>query len=210
MTSPGPRRPPRLQEDHRSAFRASCRVELIENSEALIVDAQLAIADGLAMPTTEQWRLAAVAPDRAMPPVTAVRANDTSDIVTKGYVARGPEGQFAARARTPTNHRSSATNDLATPTPGPSGVLRIRKLVEQSSGWIEPSAEEKNPATSTSHDDRDELPTNLADHPRRSARRRRPLSIQPVNRTRPGYVLARVSRARNQAAASASDELDHA
>ena len=104
---------------------------LMENRSALIVDAELTIADGYAERSTATEMLARL-------PRTARRRTVAGDkgYDTKGFVAGVRELGFTPHVAPNTSRQRSAIDGRTTRHPGHAVSMRIRKRVEEPFGWI--------------------------------------------------------------------------
>src|SRR5262245_53144808 len=102
---------------------------LMENRNALIVDAELGVADGYAERATATEMLARLPKTRRRRTVTGDKAYDT-----KGFVAAVRDLGFTPHVAP--NTRYSAIDARTTRHPGHAVSQRIRKRVEEPFGWI--------------------------------------------------------------------------
>ena len=104
---------------------------LMENRNALIVDAELSFADGYAERATAAEMLARL-------PKTARRRTVAGDkgYDTKGFVAGVRELGFTPHVAQNTSRQRSAIDGRTTRHPGHAVSMRIRKRIEEPFGWI--------------------------------------------------------------------------
>ena len=104
---------------------------LMENRNALIVDAELTAATGYAERDTAVEMLARLPASKRRRTVAADKAYDTRD-----FVARTRGLGFTPHVAQNTTNRRSAIDGRTTRHPGHVVSQRIRKRVEEQSGWI--------------------------------------------------------------------------
>lgn len=104
---------------------------LMENRNALIVDAELATADGYAERATALEMLSRLPPTRRRRTVAADKGYDT-----RGFVAEARALGFTPHVAQHTTGRRSAIDGRTTRHPGHAVSMRIRKRIEEPFGWI--------------------------------------------------------------------------
>jgi transposase len=104
---------------------------LMENRNALIVDAELTTADGYAERTTAIDLLARL-------PATARRRTVAGDkgYDTRGFVAQARQLGFTPHVAQNNTRQRSAIDGRTTRHPGHAASMRIRKRIEEPFGWI--------------------------------------------------------------------------
>lgn len=104
---------------------------LMENRNALIVDAELAAADGYAERATALEMLARLPPSGRRRTVAGDKGYDT-----RGFVADARALGFTPHVAQHTTGRRSAIDGRTTRHPGHAVSMRIRKRIEEPFGWI--------------------------------------------------------------------------
>jgi hypothetical protein len=105
---------------------------LMENRNALIVDAELTAADGYAERQAALEMLARLPPSRRRRTVAGDKGYDT-----KGFIADARELGFTPHvAQNVSGHRRSAIDGRTTRHPGHEVSMRIRKRIEEPFGWV--------------------------------------------------------------------------